>query len=275
MNTHLPRVLLIGSTDREEFRDVASMLRAHADLQLGATLSEAIACLLSNHKMPRLIILAQSWPGEHNDFEYRELCCLAPLVPVTMLLGGWSEGEPRTGNPLPGAIRIYWHQWLVRGPSLLKSLSNDHCGPLSLAMTTEETHRWQLGGPQACDPSAGFVLVATERREQAAAIVDALRSHNVAAVWTRGGDKPLAAGAVAAICDCPLGSRRLEPIVQLRAQYAHLPILALMDFPRGDQREEAIAAGVAEVLARPLRIEDLVGMIRTLGMKQADQAEAA
>ena len=32
-------------------------------------------------------------------------------IPIVNLLGSWCEGETRSGNPLPGVIRVYWHQW--------------------------------------------------------------------------------------------------------------------------------------------------------------------
>ena len=59
---------------------------------------------------PHGIVLAQAYPGQFSPVAIDRLRNLAPLARLIAILGSWCEGEPRSGHPLPGVIRIYWHQ---------------------------------------------------------------------------------------------------------------------------------------------------------------------
>ncbi len=61
-----------------------------------------------------LIVVAQSHPDQFTADEIEALQAKYPLTPVVALLGSWCEGESRSGNPWPGVVRVYWHQWQGR-----------------------------------------------------------------------------------------------------------------------------------------------------------------
>ena len=58
-----------------------------------------------------LIIVAQSRPGQFAQAEIESWQQRYPLTPVIVVLGSWCEGEMRSGKPLIGVPRLYWHQF--------------------------------------------------------------------------------------------------------------------------------------------------------------------
>ena len=61
-----------------------------------------------------LIVIAQSQRDQFLSVDLEKLQAIFPLTPIVGLLGSWCEGELRSGQPLPGVTRVYWHQWQGR-----------------------------------------------------------------------------------------------------------------------------------------------------------------
>jgi hypothetical protein len=104
------RVLLIGDTGRHEFRGVQPWLACHSRLvvwgspECAVVDGAAIDC-------PDVIVLAQSWPGQWSEEVVESLHRTWPLARLVALVGGWCEGEGRSGRPLRGVWRIHWSDW--------------------------------------------------------------------------------------------------------------------------------------------------------------------
>jgi hypothetical protein len=60
---------------------------------------------------PELLILAQSRPQQFDPAWPQRLLAEWPRTPAVLLLSSWCEGEMRSGKPLTGWVRLFWHQF--------------------------------------------------------------------------------------------------------------------------------------------------------------------
>jgi DNA-binding NarL/FixJ family response regulator len=63
--------------------------------------------------------------------------------------------------------------------------------------------------------------------------------------------------AAAGIFDAGDGDAEYETLRRLAADLRPAPVIALLGFPRVEDRDRAVAAGAAAVLSKPLLLEDL------------------
>ena len=115
------QVLFVGNRQHAEFRDVIRWLGDWADVKYAQDVTAARQVFASQEAV-RLIVVAQSRPGEFRAADIEQLHASAPLARLVSLLGGLCEGEARSGSPWPGVPRIYWHQWQARCESELLPL---------------------------------------------------------------------------------------------------------------------------------------------------------
>jgi hypothetical protein len=252
-------VLLVGDARRGEFREACASLEALVHTTCAADLDQAAVLLDAGLPPPELIVLAQSRPGEFSAAAVDRLRRAAPLARLVALLGSWCEGELRTGRPLPGAIRVYWHQWLPRFQQDLERIRRGWCPIWGLPATAGEDERLLLAKGLPLAPRQGLVVIAARQFAMADWLSAACRLAGYATVWLQPSRPVRIAGAVALLWDgddCP--HRREAELERLRAEFGPVPILALLDFPRMGDRDEVLAAGAAALLSKPLLVDDLL-----------------
>lgn len=269
-------ILLVGNTDRPEFRRARAALAASGRVVSTPDAESAAAALTRRQAAVDVIVIAQSYPAEFSHRAIDRLRRLAPLARVLGLMGSWCEGEVRTGKPWPAVIRIYWHQWPPRCDLELLRMRQGQISAWGLPITATEEERLLLQAEQPVAahsaghldvaPMGGQGLVAIHTRlyEMEQWLSAALRCRGQSTVWLRPPRAARVEGATAAIFD---GSDcRGEELRQLRRLAATLgrlphgapvPIIALLDFPRIEDHDRALAAGAAAVLSKPLHLDDL------------------
>lgn len=152
---------------------------------------------------------------------------LASAGECVQLLGGWCEGEGRTGVVVPGVERVFWHAW----PSWWRT---------------------RLGGQQET-PINGAVWVQTPDAALADSLIDALAAESISATW---------APAERLVCGSPgvilwdgaqLGGREATrlAVVCEAARRTETPVVVLLDFPRVETVAAAEAIGAAAVVGKP------------------------
>ena len=258
-------ILLVGSTDRPEFRDARTGLDRLGRVVAAAGVPSAAAALADGQVAPDVIVIAQAFPGQFSPEAVDRLRRLAPLARVLGLLGSWCEGEVRTGTPWPAAIRIYWHQWPARFEQELGRLRDGVCSSWALPITASEEERFLAMADVPLPRREGLIAIATPQFEMQDWLSTACRRSGYATVWLRP-DRPVRIeGARAAIFDAS-GSTgdKLAALRRLAAALASAPIVALWDFPRVEDRDRALAAGARAVLSKPLVLEDLFWQIDKL-----------
>ena len=176
-----------------------------------------------------------------------------------------SEGELRTGKPLPGITRIPWYAWEAR---FLPAW------PPSAAFAVHEQRQFKPELPSAPRPHpadrtgeqlvAAVVGVGSACQEMAQLIIAACETAGHVGRWIdRPGTSP--APVEVAIWDDSSDARHaVIPIEIFAGEIAPAPIIATMSFPRIDDCERLSRFGVKFVLGKPLMIEDLLWQIEAL-----------
>ncbi len=253
-------ILLIGDLNRAEFREAQEAARRLGDLLGVSDAAAAADAIASGRTTPDLIVVAQAFPGEFSAAAIERLRRLAPLARVVGLLGPWCEGETRTGKPWPAAIRLYWHQWLPRAAEDLRRLDGGQTSNWSLPVTASEEERLLAMADRPWQQRRGRVAIHSPWAEMHAWLADACRLRGYTPVRLSAAAGPCDRGAAADALlfdgtDCQ--DHELAELARLAAVVRPAPVVVLLDFPRVEDRDRALAAGAAAVLAKPLLLEDL------------------
>jgi hypothetical protein len=259
-----PRVLVVGRIDHADFREAMALLGATAEL------------VSSVESRPELTIVTQSRPGEFSARQVDLLRRGAPLSGIVALLGSWCEGETRTGRPWPGVLRVYWHEFPAWWRQQMALRASGRCpewtrpADCGLRISDCGLDDQLIRKPKSaiCNRFGGVIVLGTQHSSTADSLSDAVSQAGYATVWRRlGRPSTIVRGAVAGIWDG--GQLDDDEEQQLAAFSRHLardgaPVIALLDFPRHDRVERALAAGAAGVLGKPWSNVELVSTMSFL-----------
>jgi len=258
------RVIFWGHRDPVEFRDAANWLEVHCDCRF----VPAGTVPLLGDWAPDWVIVAQQRPGEFQHDEVERLMLRFPLAAWIALLGSWCEGETRTGRPLPGVQRVFWHQWQPRLARFLLGQSADSPQRMPRTASEAEITMAGLAGPQAILRSAAGDRPLTSLRIRPTALVRCGNARwtvfrELLAEWgllvrrvdcdrtTRIDiEPPQATSALYYLCDTGPGldCDREDFAADLR-RFQPLGAIAIVDFPRWQERLAWSRAGADHVLS--------------------------
>jgi len=251
-------LLFVGDPQRAEFREARASLERLGQVVDAPTLAAAQRMLGEGTLAPDVIVVAQAYPGEYTAEALDRLRRLAPLARLLGLLGSWCEGEVRTGKPWPGAIRVYWHQWLPRAERELGQLGEGLGSSWALPLTASEEERFLALAEQPLETGWGRIALVTPQFDMYDWLATACRRSGYATCWLRPPYAPMEEDLVAAIFDTTeCQGEELAELRHLAVRLGPLPIVALLDFPRVEDRDRALVAGAAAVLSKPVLIDDL------------------
>lgn len=106
-----PALLAVGPWHAREFDVIRRELDGDDQWPAASSLAVAIERLAADHDPPEVILLAQPRTGIDDQRAVDRLLAVAPLTRIVAIAGSWCEGELRTGRPLAGALRLYWHEF--------------------------------------------------------------------------------------------------------------------------------------------------------------------
>jgi hypothetical protein len=265
----IPAVQIIGDVDHPDFCEAIALLRGQSRVTASAD------------ARPDLIIVAQSRPDSIASAQVEPFRRWAPLAGVVTLLGSWSEGETRTGRPLPGIERVYWYQFPAWWQRQLQLLAEHRCPdwarPANFGLRISDCGL-PGGGRDSVRPRRGLVVLRTSHRENANALADVCRDVGYATTWQRHSRaRATTRGALAAIWD---GGQLSEPeagdLSAFCTQMLHdrAPVVALLHFPRRDRVDHAYEIGAAAVVGKPWVNADLIATLEAVTGK-SNQTRAA
>jgi CheY-like chemotaxis protein len=217
------------------------------------------------------LVLVQSRPGQWSSPAMDALRGASPLTRVCRLLGSWCEGETRSGQPPQGCVTIYWHQWQARFARQLDRRMAGRQSAWSLPPTASAEEHTLAEAERPPARGEGPIAIYAERAETAAALADACRSagyepqvfsssrHASARAPTAPWDMKRVRAVVWDASPHELADARAVSI--LRTRFGSAPVLAIVDFPRADDCDRAIAVGVEAVLSKPYSIHDLLWLL--------------
>ena len=103
--------ILIGDVRRIEFHRVVHDLLSH--MVTVCVRSDLIAAqVIQSELETKQVILLQTNPGQFTQRQLDELLEAFPEAEFLLVAGPLCEGELRSGTPLSGIDRIYFHQWI-------------------------------------------------------------------------------------------------------------------------------------------------------------------
>jgi hypothetical protein len=302
----LQRVIYWGDRDPVEFRAPAKWLEAHCDCRFVPPGGEPEM----GDWAPDWIILAQQRPGEFRPCDVERLMARFPLAACIGLLGSWCEGETRTGRPLPGVHRIFWHQWQPRLERFLGGQAPD--SPQRLPRTASDVEFAMAGqaGPGSSKLSAVGNQAVISLRTRPTVLVHCsnarwpmfrelldewgLKVRRAATEFvdhdpgTGSRDRPcspaksspsertsIETGDLFYLWDTGPGVvSELDTFAADVRRYRPLGAIVIADFPRWQELLAWTRAGATHLLARPWLLADLIWCLRLLSSGLTDIAGA-
>jgi hypothetical protein len=262
MSVNFP-ILGIGDFKCREFQEAGKWL-ARRGAANASDIGSGVR-KISNEVDPALVIVAQQQPSEFSASDFERLRSAAPLSRIVRLLGPWFEGETRTGRPLPGMPRFYWHQW-PRLARQIESLKAGDDSPFMLPSTAGEDERILAPvAPVKIDGSPKRIVIIARFRETADSLADLCATRGWCARWLQGFPRAALSETDAAIVDVLRGDtedfRTINAFEQL---IRPAPILAIVGFPRSSYVEQLCKAGAAAIVSKPYLADDLLWQLERL-----------
>ena len=270
-----PAVLFVGRRDHPEFVPAVQWLQAHALPCFVSSVPAAAREMERGDSVPAIIVLAQSRRGEVSQRDHDALVRLAPLAHVIVLLGSWCEGETRSGVPVNGCSRVYWHQFRDRAaieffaPRLPR-------GARWFPKTITENERGLARSGWRLQAGTGVVAINTPCRVDYDALGAACRTAGFNTVWCQRAAEETVASAGCVVWDrWGFEGSDLEEWMRWRERWDHVPTLATIGFPRR-QDFDAVGEGCLRgVLAKPFVLAELWHAVQAVMESNGCQAEAA
>ena len=258
-------ILVLGDIDRSEFRGPVSELRSLGRVAVADDVSSAVKLVSGGEVVPDVVVVAQAYPGQFATDAIDQLRRAAPLARVVGLLGTWCEGETRTGWPWPAAIRVYWHQWRPQCEQELTRLAAGRASTWALPITAGDEERLLAASHQPFPVKKGHIAISTPLFDMQDWLQKICRRRGYSTSWLRPRQSIETEQVTAAIFDADeCSGKELDALKYLVGAIEPAPVLALMDFPRVESRDRALAAGARAVLSKPLLVDDLFWQLNRL-----------
>jgi hypothetical protein len=291
------RVAVVGDVHRREYRQVFRSMREMAPVHLfRRNECEALLERMESGEAYGVIVWFQDYPGQYSRLLLERVSRGSPTTRQVVLSGSWCEGESRTGFPVPGTIRLYWHQWNCGGEEEFKRWLEGGASRWSLPLTSGDEEgelvktarvRGTVGPLQGRHSDAAFPddrdaskSEVSRSHSPAAAnlavlgacpamrrlLVDALRNSGGCPIETTLDEllSPLwREPPLACFWDQPTWDADLRyRLPLLRDRFEQTRLVALLDFPRWEEVAAWEAAGGDVVLSKPMQIDDVSRLAR-------------
>lgn len=250
------RILFVGDASHHEFSEAVAWLLEYSDLTIVSDCDDACEFLSRQNVIPETIVVAASRPGQFTQRQIESLIQRSPLVPIVALMGGWCEGEMRTGNPWRGVIRVYWHQFVPRMAEELVSINRRGRLSLPRTFTEVEVHNANIAIPDV--KPRGMVVIRAATLDVYESLADTCSVIGHATVWENARQAAFVRGAVAALWD--VGSSIEFDQCALRdftSRVAPAPTMVVAGFPRPSDRELAIDCGASAIVSKPFLQQEI------------------
>ena len=237
--------LLIGDWDRATYRAARRELDRVVPSLLAPNIPEALRVLERTQGVTDLL-MAQSFPGEFTFRNIQQLQAAAPLARLCVLLDSWSEGETRSGHPWPGVPRMYLHQlWARLRSEDGTATARDPLAGCGTLPTLSMDELWLQRAERRLPRLQGTALIWGPEPDSRAVLSTVCRAVGLQTVeiGTAACDPPQDV-RLALYDAAPYRKDRVADLGMIRSRTQHVPVIALLDFPR--------PAEIAEVHRRRL-----------------------
>ncbi len=258
-----PRVLVTGDFGHSEFADLIGGLDVPTMLLPWQKLSQ----LRESPGAVDLVLIAQSHRGAIYQADVDRIRQWWPEIPLLVLLGSWCEGESRSGAPLLGVTRVYWHQWQGQFKQLQQWVNPS----TDAALTGVESQQLAVAESKPKHDLQVQVAVSALSHAQFEMVEDAMELLGLQAIWA---EKSIwqaeESNSVSAVClDCESLTENLtNRLIFLRKQFPDQPIFLLMGFPRKHEVQSLKSYWhVSAVISKPIDLTSLASAFEQAGIK--------
>lgn len=269
-----PRVVYIGDRTCPEFAEPLRWLAERACVLFATDVESAVSMIYAAHNPFDLLIVAQRRPGEQPHRGFDLLRCAAPLTPIVCMLASYCQGETRSGNPWPGALRIYAHQLIARLNRQFERRDTHGAMAWAPPFTMTEEDRSLESSPIGEHGLGARVAVFSDLRETASALGDLLNLAGFTVVRQSNG--VLDDDVDVAIWDCAgdfvAAQSSFERLVNRGPRTA---LIALVGFPRVADEAAVLACGASAVVSKPFLVDDLLWQLRQCLVRPLPEPNAA
>lgn len=249
-------VLLTGDYEHADFASLRAWLADCPSVRADTTAIDEPSTI---HY--QIVAICQSRPGQFHQDQIESLHRRAPLARLIAILGSWCEGELRSGQPWHGVERVYWYNAIGR---LQGMLSQTNANQVHRTLTPAERIERQVLR-QPARPGSHAVIIAP-RRADYEALADLCQVLKLVPHWQRTFVPEFVAmpELVMLACDDLSQLSLADALPGLRRAWPSARLLALLNFPRGDEIAALRSAGFDAVLGKPLLITDLLNCFGNL-----------
>lgn len=269
-------VMTVGDNTRDEFAEVIQWLSARSRLLACHSADDCMKYLGVTADVRALVVWLQSYPGQFCAADLAKIRSVHPVPEMACVYGAISEGELRTGRPLPGIARIPWYTWESRMHALWQR-PESHLGAITEKAGKLESPTAPRPLPAnlvAGQPGGAVLGVASACQETAARIILACETAGHVGQWIDHDRMRLSPVDIAIWDDSSDPRHAMISIEALATAVTPAPIIATMSFPRVDDYRRLKRFGAHFVLGKPFMIEDLLWQIELLlGARQPVIAE--
>lgn len=273
MNQPTDKLLVSGEFWHTDFADLISRVEVPTTLIPGEKLGQ----LLPPADQYSAVLIAQSRRGSVSQTFINHVRNLFPQAPIVVLLGSWCEGETRSGNPLQGVVRMYWHEWngsysslstrlAMHGVQLPNSLNNRR--PQDILKAEEQ--RFSATSPMATTEPC-VIGVSALTLCQYETLEEPLRALGANSVWIEQATwRACEPQEISAIC---LDSDGVGELLYGRVELAReiiptAPLILTLNFPRKDELNDLRAElNVKAVVSKPFDLHTLWQALGKVGIE--------
>lgn len=247
------KVFFMGDVSFHEFEAARAWLEQQCGAEVFAD-EPFFAVERIAEQQPHWVVLAQSRPGRFSQQLVDEIRQAAPLAVIIGLLGSLCEGEMRTGEPLRGVVRVYWHQWKERAAQQAASFQ---AGTPSVWSPQGEATVFTFREPRPT--FTGLVVIAANDFATYDSFAAEFQQEGFATLWRHPHDRPVLFGVQAAIwVGAGASPEEMSQLKRFADEMAPAKVTALLNFPRSTDIRAARQAGASRVLAKPVRNAELL-----------------
>ena len=269
-------ILLVGQADRDEFVEAAQFLKRLGEVHLTRRLEEAIVQVQQGKLLPHLVVLLASRPGEFLESGVDRLRAAIPLARLVNLLGSWCEGEMRTGTPLSGMTRLYWHEWEPICERELAQLGNLPATSIggtstwSMPVTATDEERLLANRPIKFPPGTGLIAIDSPSPAMSEWMATACEKQGYSTVLCPQNLQEEKSASnirginVVIIDASECNQAEQARIASIQAQWPSARTIVLLDFPRIEQRRHLRSQGIDTIISKPITLEGLLWHIQQL-----------
>lgn len=268
-------VWLIGEAEAPEFARAAVWLGGQADCRRFATGADGAAAAEQSGRQasirePDLVVWCQRRPGQFRQADVETISRRFPLALLAALVGPWCEGEPRSGRPMVGVTRIYWHQWRARLTAVYAACVDRRWQLPRTATEVDRVLASSVGPPLV---QAGQVGIVAPRRVDFGSLSQVLEAGGYCAKWLLPGGTPPVTGLDALVVDASCGvSAAVEEVASLRRQLGRVKAVVICSFPRPSEADQIAALPRTTLLAKPFLASDLLSLLAARADRETQPA---